>query len=212
MIIPRPRHIHEERLLDRYFSGRRGEPLDPRIADHLAECEACAGRYAELARVMNALRAAADAETDLLFPPARRQAQQHDIARRLEHVGRAAHVISFPRQLISRHMHATPRAATRWIAAAAAAGLFVGVAVGMFSESYALKDVVHMHAIARPDPNPGPARLTPVARVGDGAVLDVSDEAFLSDLDVALERQRARELLPFDALTPHALEVSDRLR
>jgi len=38
-------------------------------------------------------------------------------------------------------------------------------------------------------------------------VVEASDEAFLSDLEVALERPHTSELQPFDALTPHVREV-----
>ena len=212
MIIARARHIHDERLLDGYFGERRGESLDPRIADHLAECEECAARYARLACLMNDLRTAADAETAVHFPPARLQAQQHQIARRLEQVGRAARVISFPGQLIGRHLPSAPHVATCWIAGAAAAGLFVGVAVGMFSESHAFRGVPRLSVVGRQAPIARPAGLTPVATRGEGPAPDAADNAFLSDLEVALERPRTRELLPFDALTPHVREVSDRLR
>jgi hypothetical protein len=39
---------------------------------------------------------------------------------------------------------------------------------------------------------------------------DATDEAFLSELDLALERPRTRELAAFDAFTPHVREVSQR--
>ena len=57
-----------------------------------------------------------------------------------------------------------------------------------------------------------PAHLMPVAIDGNLPAPDPSDDAFLSDLDVALERPRTRELLPFDALTPHVREVSGIIR
>jgi hypothetical protein len=34
-----------------------------------------------------------------------------------------------------------------------------------------------------------------------------ADEAFLSDLEIALDRPRTRELRAFDELTPHVREI-----
>ena len=39
-----------------------------------------------------------------------------------------------------------------------------------------------------------------------------ADDAFLSDLEIALERPRTRELQPFDALTPHVREYGSHDR
>src|SRR5947207_10598718 len=124
-------HIEEERLFDSYMTERSGAPIDPPVAEHLADCEACGARYAELNRFMDALRREGDAECDAVFTPERLHAQQQQIARRLEQLARPARVISFPSRIVRRTITAsTSRTAPRWIAAAAAAGLFVGVAVG----------------------------------------------------------------------------------
>ncbi len=57
--------------------------------------------------------------------------QQQQILHRLEHLGHAARVLSFPARLMGRRMVRTAsRIAPRWAIAAAAAGLFVGVGVG----------------------------------------------------------------------------------
>jgi len=53
-------------------------------------------------------------------------------------------------------------------------------------------------------------RMAPVASRGSGTAEVAADEAFLSDLEVALERPHTRELQAFDALTPHVREISDQ--
>jgi len=73
------------------------EAPDPRIAEHLADCEPCVARYTELVALMDELRADADEATNAVFTPERLRAQQQHIERRIEHVGHAARVISFPR-------------------------------------------------------------------------------------------------------------------
>ena len=211
-MIAHAHHIQEERLFDCYFAERSGELPDPPVVDHLEECAQCGERYGELTRFMDALRREADVESDAVFSPERLQAQQQQLAHRLEHVSRAARVISFPGRFVSRRINSTPRVATRWIAAAAAAGLFVGVAVGMFSESQAFRGAGGTSASARQAPSARPAHLVPVATRGNGPAPDPSDDAFMSDLEVALERPRTRELLPFEALTPYVREVSNPVR
>jgi hypothetical protein len=217
-VIARAQHLHDDRLFDCYVTARAGEAADPRSAEHLLECAACAGRYAELTTFMDGVRAAGDAEADTVFTPERLWHQQQQIMSRLEHVGRAARVLSFPGQ-IGRRMAATTRVAPRWLAAAAAAGLFVGVAVGgmMFDTGFHVPSATTMMARTRLPRRtaPPPVRVTspasivevaaPVKPVGD-------DDSFLSELENALEHPRTRELLPYDALTPHVRGTADQLR
>jgi hypothetical protein len=189
--------LHERRLYECYYAERTGEAVDPRAAEHLADCETCGGRYAELARFLDALRAEGDAEANDVFTAERLQAQQQQVARRIEHAGRPARVISFPARLVRRSITSTTApTAPRWIAAAAAAGLFVGVALGASYEW---------------DWRGPSARsvFTSDAR-GTGSTDVAADDAFLSELEAALDRPRTRELIAYDALTPHVRDVSDR--
>src|SRR4029077_21047420 len=124
--IVRTPHLQDERLFDCYYAERRGDAPDPPTAEHLTDCDPCRRRVDELSQFLSALRTEADAELDEAFSPEMMRAQQQDIARRLESVGRAARVISFPGRLAARQTNtSTSRMATRWVAAAAAAGLFV---------------------------------------------------------------------------------------
>src|SRR5262252_4578315 len=124
-------HPQDDRLFDCYLSARHGDAVDPLLAEHLADCATCASRYAELGSLMDGLAAEAAAESDAVFTPERLRAQQQQILRRIEHVGRPARVISFPSHFpADRSQHQAPHAPSRWIAGAAAAGLFIGVALG----------------------------------------------------------------------------------
>jgi len=199
-------HLHDDRLFECYLTEHGGDAIDPPAAEHLADCQACSVRYAELTRFMDTLRRDGDADADAVFTPERLRAQQQQIARRIEHVGRPARIISFPSQIVRRTIGASrSRTAPRWVAAAAAAGLFVGVALGASYEwnvrsvpasSYGVRDLS--------------TRIAPVATRGESPAEIANDDAFLSDLELALERPHTRELRAFDAFTPHVREVQDQ--
>ncbi|MBI3490940.1 MAG: hypothetical protein HY047_03995 [Acidobacteria bacterium] len=210
-MITRARHLHDDRLVDCYLAERHGEALDPPVAEHLSDCESCGARYLALSQFMDALRDEADAETDALFTPERLRAQQQQIARRLAGVGRPARVISFPRRIVRRTITAsTSRMAPRWVAATAAAGLFVGVALGAGYE-WGARVRTGWQGFAATSGITRPPRVTPIpTRVA--APPDVADDAFLSELEIALERPHTRELQAFDAFTPHVREISDQSR
>ena len=201
-------HLHEDRLVECYFADRRGEPLDPPSAEHLADCEACGKRYVDLVAFFNDVRTESDAEADAIFSPERLRQQQEQILRRLEHASRSARVISFPGQSATHPMvGAGGLVAPRWLAAAAAAGLFVGVAVsGTILRPG--RTVIPMRVANVPS---AAARLAPSPAVlvtAPANVLDsIDDDAFLLQLEFALERPHTQELQPFDALTPHVREI-----
>lgn len=202
----RAHHIEDERLFDSYFAGRYGDAADPRVAEHLTDCGDCSARYADVVRVMDALRAESEAEANEVFTTERLRAQYLAIARRVEHVGRPARVISFPRRLVGRHMNVTGRQGiTRWVYAAAAAGLVIGVGLTSLYDS-GFQRLQRPHPLAAIKPATPPAREAPVATAGTGMAAEAADDAFLSELEVAVERPRTRELQAFEALTPRVRE------
>jgi hypothetical protein len=204
-VIHRACHLQEERLFDSYLAERGGEPLDPPVAEHLADCASCGSRYAELASFMDTLRRDGDADADAIFTPERLRIQQQQILRRISLVGRPARVLSFPGRIVRRTIDAsTSRTAPRWVAAAAAAGLFVGVAVGASFQWRGRPQTRQLITDSIRSPR------QPVATSGSGMAGVASDDAFLSDLEIALERPHTRELQAFDALTPHVREVRDQ--
>jgi len=164
---------------------------------HLESCPTCRARFVELSSWLDTLRLDATTEADESFSPERLAAQHAQIFRRLEAAERPARVIAFPRfaqPLTSRTSHAS-----RWIAAAAAAGLIVGVGVGQ------LMDL--RHSLSNQPATQ--ARVAPVtmARGLDPRVQPVNvtrDEAFLSELDASLSRAAVPELRALDAFTPRA--------
>jgi len=204
----RPEHLHDDRLVECYFADRRGEPLDPPSAEHLVDCEACGTRYVVLVTFLDDVRTESDAECDAVFTPDRLRQQQDQILKRLEHASRSARVISFPGQVGSHPSIVSGRVAPRWLAAAAAAGLFVGVAVGgTILHPVGQRSIAPMRVAA----GPAAARLAPSPAVLVNAPASgadsIDDDAFLMQLEFALERPHTQELQPFDALTPHVREI-----
>ena len=207
-MIHRAHHLQDERLFDSYMAERKGEPVDPPIVEHLADCESCGARYAELTAFMDTLRHAGDAEADSIFTVDRLRVQRQQIARRIEHAARPARVISFPGRLVRRTISAsTARTAPRWSAAATAAALFLGAAMGASYQWGARRG----QRLLVPDTSTARvARMTSIAPRGTDPADVAADDAFLSDLEIALERPHTLELQAFDALTPHIREIRDQ--
>lgn len=203
-MIGRPRHLDDERLHECYLAERSGGPLDPRAVEHLADCAACGARYAEVAGFLAGVRHEGELEADEVFTAERLDQQQAQILRRIEQLNRSARVISFPGFGGSAVASASRRVAPRWLAAAAAAGLFVGVAVGgMVSGQRAARNSATL-PIAAP-----PAVLVSAA---PDSVEPIDDISFLLELELALERPRTQELQPIDAWTPRIREITAQLR
>lgn len=174
----------------------------PASHPHLQECLPCRTRFDTFSAWLEDLRIEAAAEAAEVFSAERLAAQQAQIFRRLEAAERPARVIAFPKfsqPLTSRSSHAS-----RWIAAAAAAGLIVGVGVGQMTDlRHAVGNRTAGGAVAGlsvPQPvEPAAPTIRTVSTSGQ-------DEAFLSELDASLSRPSVPELRALDELTPRAGE------
>ena len=218
-MIWRARHLHDDRLYECYLAAQTGEPADPPAAEHLADCEACQERYAELSVFLSDLRADADAHVDDVFSGDALRAQQAHVLRRIEHLGHAARVISFPKNQPNGSLHGEAmRVAPRWLAAAAAAGLVVGVGVGTVLQSpfaHRVPKAAVAAAVAQPAATPlavaQPATVDavpdPAASAAGSSEIDANDE-FLQQLELSVERPLTPELRALDDLTPHAREIA----
>lgn len=210
-------HPTDEQLIDAYFArvwNRYDSEAVEAASEHVQTCEACARRVADLTASLEALRQEAVAEADAYFTSDRLAAQHERVMRRLEGAEHPARVIPFP-QFPARVRPAGARHPLyRWVAAAAAAGLLLGVGAGRLlyqqgnqtSSSASVSPAapsVQM-PITQPDSG-GPAntRDLPAASAS-------RDEAFLQELENALTQQRIAELQALDALTPHVREAAAR--
>ena len=210
-MIFRARHLQEDRLFECYLEEQSGEPIEPPAAEHLTDCAECAARYADLRRFMDGLRLEADAELDEVFPTERFRAQQLQIVRRLEHLAHPARVISFPGHPPDHPAaHSEPRVAPRWLGAAAAAGLLIGIGAGSFFSSD--QPAAPPDGLATSRSLPVSAAVPTTGGSNDVEIMtDINDE-FLSELEIALERPHTPELVALDEMTPHVREIRVQLR
>ena len=134
------RHLGDDEFAELWSSAVVGAQA---VADpHLTACAQCRSRYAAFTGWLDRIHDDAIGEAEEAFPPERLAAQQAQVMRRLEALERPARVIAFPR--FSRPVTSTQGHAQRWVAAAAAAGLVIGLAAGQFF------DVRHIFTPVRP--------------------------------------------------------------
>jgi hypothetical protein len=187
-------HLDDAALAAIWTDGRPSHP-------HLRTCAACRTRFAEFSAWLENMRVDAVTEADEHFSAERLATQQSQIFRRLEAAERPARVIAFPR--FAQPLTSRSSGASRWIAAAAAAGLIVGVGVGQ------LMDLRHSLTVSDPPTTQARAADSPMPIRSDPRVQTVSltrDDAFLSELEASLSRAPVPELRAIDAFTPRAGE------
>ena len=167
------------------------------IDAHVRACGRCRGRYEALAEWLDDSRAEAIREADEVFTAERLVAQHAQILRRLEALDRPARVIAFPR--FSQPTVSVRRGPQRWIAAAAAAGLIVGLGAG---------ELRNFQRSMRRSPPAGYVsgqNRVPGSHTAPGALQPAvltSDDALLYEAEDASTSSRVEALHALDALTP----------
>ena len=129
-------------------------------------------------------------------------------------------MLAFPART-PRDTSTPTRTAPRWIAAAAAVGLFVGVAAGRLYGPAMTGSLGGPLGLSRgpahitgtdpraPRVNPVVSATVPLAPgLGDAA----AEGRFLDELELALEQPQTSALVAFDTLTPHVREIGAVVR
>jgi hypothetical protein len=171
---------------------------------HLDRCAGCRKRFDEFNRWLLGVGDELRAEADRALTPDRLAAQQAQIARRLEGLGRPARVIAFPkaaRAVINGNSHVR-----RWVTAAAAAGLIAGVGLGQVFDLHRSIDPRRVSV--------GTVAHRSGAGAGDAvrpAAAPVDDETMLSDAE-AFNQPHVAALVPLEDLTPRARDLVERTR
>ena len=195
------RHLEDGAFADIWsasvVSGR------PATDPHLDACAQCRTRYAAFTNWLDGLKEDARGEADEAFSAERLAAQQAQIMRRLEAMERPARVIAFPK--FGRPTTSTQGHAQRWVAAAAAAGLVIGLAAGQFVD---IRDALGRRrgpVTQTVRATSAPTATSPTVTVTPVSVSSVSDEALFFGEPISTARVSA--LLPMDDITPRARDV-----
>jgi len=192
--------------LIRWYVADRGmgalERRDEGIVRHLAACPSCAARYARVCEDLDGAAVAAVEAADAAFTPDRLVQQRERILRRIE--SQSARVLAFPAHEARGAGPSASPAMWRWVVAAAAAGLFVGLAAGQLWQ---------IGAGGTEGPQGAPTYAVGSIGLADaGLVLStsagMSDDRLLSEVDLALSAPGTPELEAIDAMTLRVRTVS----
>jgi hypothetical protein len=170
---------------------------DAATARHVAGCPACAARLAAAEAAWAAVRDEAMAEADAAFSDGRLARQHASVMRRLDPAAHPGRVLAFPGPV---HVPRPRRAvATRWVAAAAVAGLLLGVSAGRVLEW-------------RRHTAPAPAGTAAMTSAADrtAPVDAVREEAFLAAVTTGPLTPSIEPLRALDAMTPAEGTPPDR--
>jgi hypothetical protein len=189
-------HLSDESLIELHALLIAGEhTVAARYLKHVKQCESCAERLDDVREDAAAIRRDVTANVDALITPARLDRQFDVIMRRLE--GHSGRVLPFP---IAIQRTAPVQPLRRWVAMAAAAGLFIGIGAGRL-----------MGPMSTGQPSTWSAR-TDVVRPGVTGVQQETDEQMLVEIDAAVARSRTKEFRALDELTPRIADARARSR
>jgi hypothetical protein len=179
------------------------------VATHLRACAECRARYAAFSTWLETMRTDAYAEAEGAFSVERLTGQQAQIFRRLEGLEHPAKVIAFPK--FARPISSAPTGRQRWVAAAAAAGLIVGVGLGQVLE-FRGASVVAPDARSQPQQQIAARGVSVLeGRFSVQPASQISDETFLYEQELVPSQVRVPESLQYlNAITPGARDVEPR--
>ena len=197
-------HLSEAAVVEAVMTGER--PV------HLDRCDLCAERAVEVGRWIDQVRTAGMEAADEAFPPERLAAQQAQILRRLEQLDQPARVIAFPSQTRLARESGGRRVAVGWVAAAAAAGLALGVVGGQVSariggDTGPQQAVVNPVAPPAAPLTPAPVATPPSPRPANPQTASATT-ARLDDAEIDLTRVHSSVLGPLEDSTPRMVAAS----
>jgi hypothetical protein len=162
--------------------------------DHVEHCPPCRARHDAVARMLDDARRTAELAAEDAFPLERLAQQRDRILARVDELCRAGKILTFP-SAHPRNVPAQPSHRTRWVAAAAAAGLVVGLLGGHLTRDFSSRpSLLGRHAV-QAGVILRPARPLP------------SEDELLGQVEVAFEGTGPSALRTLDALTPVAWDV-----
>jgi hypothetical protein len=190
-------HLTDTEILALHFDTRP----DGNVHEHVSSCATCQARGLAAAELLDEITRATASETDGLFGDDLLARQQARIMGRLAQECRSARIISFP---------AAPPAAvrpvrggTRWVAAAVAAGVILGI-VGEHVTERIARSGRPARAFAVPA-----VQVVGETGVAVRAVSVSSDDDFYGQVELAFGSAAPAALRPLDLLTPRVTDVRE---
>ena len=200
------RHVSDTDLMAVWTDSHLGEYPQTAAGAHVRGCSSCRSRLASLSSWLDGLRSDARQEADEVFPRERLVAQHGQILRRLEAMERPARVLAFPR--FAKAISVRDVGRQRWIAAAAVAGLVVGIGLGQTFHFGGSQRSAETQARAV---TPGTVERASRGGIVLTPVAGGSDEMFLYDSEVSLSSERIPESLrSLHEITPSARDYAVR--
>jgi len=197
------RHLDDDALIRRYLADRGLEALeghDDALLRHLVQCAPCEARYVALQMAFDEARDAVVADAEAACSPDRMAHQRDRILRRVEAQYAGPRVLLFPAVSPGARVDQHPRVIRRWVAAAAVAGLVVGLTAGRLLRV----GEPGAESSARRGPLPAalsaPARPAPVMRAVNVQPA-MNEDLFLSEVELATSSPRTAELRAIYAFT-----------
>ena len=189
-------HLSDDRLIELAL----GRLTSVRDDGHLAACTACQSRHASLAVLLDEIGEASAIEADKAFTPARLTRQRTRILQRVAQIPAPGRLLSFPGVSAGVSSALGWKPNTRWVAAAALAGLLVGL--------------VADHALTRSAPRRVARETAPAASTVPDVTASIrpvssaqSEDEFFGQLEAAVGSTGPLVLHPLDAMTPRAWDV-----
>ena len=189
-VVLRRGHLSEAALVEVWNTGVR--PV------HLDRCDICAERALEMSHWLEDVQTLGRADADAVFTGERLSAQRGQILQRLEQLDRPAKVISFPARKAKVTEAGARRVSPAWLAAAAAAGLTVGVVSVELSHSLGMRNNPTQMAASNVPP-----------QVPD---LVTGPDAATLDYEPYERSQLGGSLSAMDEMTPRMVDVVARNR
>jgi hypothetical protein len=176
------RHLTEEQLI--------AHGPDAELPPDIAGCDRCLALHQSVTQTLREVTATAAVSADAAFPPERLARQRARILTRLQRHGQQARVLAFPLPRTHRPALLHPRSLRRWVAAAAAAGLIVGLVAGR-----TVHDIPSLH-VSMGLPTTSYSR---AVRPRESA-----DDELLREVERAVVPAGPTALWPIDKVTPAA--------
>jgi hypothetical protein len=189
-------HLTDTELLALHFETER----DGEAHAHMAGCTTCQTRGRAVTELLTDVTRATAAQTDALFSTDMLARQHSRIMGRVAHECRSARIISFPAATPAPARPA--RGGTRWVAAAVAAGVILGIVGQNVTERIARAGRparVFQPQVAQIVAEPSVALRT----------VSASDDEFYGQVELAFGSAGPAALRPLDVLTPRVTDVRE---